>query len=244
MKQHEAVIQAMRENGGYATLGHLYRTATRNPECRWGTKTPFASIRRIVQEHKEFFRIRPGLWALTSERESVLAKLALDAKADQRHPEKFNHTYYQGLIVQIGNLNNYETFVPYQDKNKLFLERKLSEVTTLKEFYGFTFDSLLRRAKTIDVTWFNERKLPDAFFEVEHSTDIQNSLLKFVEFQDFRIRFYIVADVRRYNEFKDKLNYSAFAPIRSNVNFLDYEALSELHSKLSAKVAARQLANL
>jgi len=244
MKQHEAVMQAMRDNGGYATLGHLYRTATRIPGSHWGTKTPFASIRRIVQKHPAFFRIRPGLWALESEREQVTQRFALSESAPQTKVEEFNHSYYQGLILEIGNLENFETYVPNQDKNKLFLSRKLSEVASLSKFYDFTYEHLLRRGRTVDVTWFNERKLPNAFFEVEHSTDIQNSLLKFVEFQDFRIRLYIVADSVRRKEFKDKLNYNAFAPIRSDVSFVDYESLSELHSKLSERVAAKQLANL
>jgi hypothetical protein len=244
LKQHEAVIRAMQDNGGYATLGHLYRTATRIPGCHWGTKTPFASIRRIVQEHKEFFKIRPGLWALASEREAVVSKLALDAKADARNPEEFSHSYYQGLLVEVGNLTNHETFVPHQDKNKPFLERRLAEVATLKEFYSFTYDSLLKRARTVDVSWFNHRKFPKAFFEVEHSTDIQNSLLKFVEFQDFKIRFYIVADRARLGEFQKKLGYTAFTSIRSEVSFLDYESLSDLHSKVSARAAAGLDTNL
>src|ERR1044071_6554066 len=108
MKQYEAVMQVMQENGGYATLGHLYQSVLKIPGCHWGTKTPFASIRRIVQEHEEFFRIRPGLWALESERETVLSKLTIDEKADAHAPERFNHSYYQGLLVEIGNLKDYE----------------------------------------------------------------------------------------------------------------------------------------
>jgi hypothetical protein len=244
MKQHEAVIRAMKENGGYATLGYLYRAATRIPESNWGTKTPFASIRRIVQEHPAFFKIKPGLWALESERERIMQTFAVAESAPPSKVEEFNHSYYQGLIVEIGNLENFETFVPRQDKNRLFLSRKLSEVASASTFYEFTYEHLLRRGRTVDVTWFNERKLPNAFFEVEHSTDIQNSLLKFVEFQDFRIRFYIVADEKRFREFKDKLKYSAFSPIRSEVKFLDYESLSDLHTRVSAGAAAKQLANL
>jgi hypothetical protein len=237
VKQHEAVIQAMHENGGYATLGQLYLAATRVPGSNWGTKTPFASIRRIVQTHtKDFFKIRPGLWALTSEREAVLLKLALDAKADAHNPMEFNHSYYQGLLVEIGNLKNYETFIPHQDKNKPFLERRLSDVATLREFYSFTYDSLLRRARTVDVSWFNSRKLPKAFFEVEHSTDMRNSLLKFTDFEDFRINFYIVADAARRREFQDRVSSPTFSPIREQIKFLDYEKLAEVHSKLSASV--------
>jgi len=221
----------MRESGGYATLGHLYRTALLIPDCHWGTKTPFASIRRIVQVHKEFFKIRPGLWALESERETVLSKLALDVKADAREPERFNHSYYQGLLVEIGNLKNYETFVPPQDKNRHFLERKLAEVATMKEFYGFTYETLLRRAKTVDVSWFNRRRFPKAFFEVEHSTDMRNSLLKFMDFEDFRIKFHIVAAEARRREFDDKLSSTTFSPIQNVVKFLSYDKLAEWHTQ-------------
>lgn len=227
----------MRRNGGFATLGHLYRTATRIEGCRWGTKTPFASIRRIVQQHPaHFFKIRPGLWALTSERRAVLEKLSLDGDAASPRAEAFNHSYYQGILVEIGNLKDYETFVPHQDKNKPFLERRLSEVSTLKEFHSFTYDSLLKRARTVDVSWFNRRKLPKAFFEVEHSTDMKNSLLKFVDFQDFRINFFIVADAARRREFQDKITSPTFSPIQDMVRFLDYEKLAEMHSKLLASL--------
>lgn len=244
MTQYEAVIQALKDNGGYATLGHLYRTAMRVPGSKWGTKTPFASIRRIVQDHPNIFKIRPGLWALDSEREQISKVLALDAQVPAGKVEELNHSYYQGLIVEVGNLKEFETYVPNQDKNKLFLSRKLSEVASLDKYYDFTFEHLLKRGRTVDVSWFNERGLPNAFFEVEHSTDIQNSLLKFLEFQDFRIRNFIVADKARRREFENKLGYSAFAAIRSNVNFLDYETLSELHAKSSAEFTVRQFAML
>jgi len=237
MKQHEAVIAVMRSHGGYATLGYLYQHVLKVPGCNWGTKTPFASIRRIVQTHPAFFKIRPGLWALTSEQQKVLEELGLKKKDPVVKDEEFSHSYYQGLIVELGNLKGHETFVPHQDKNKLFLNQKLSTVASLHEYYKFTYEQQLNRAKTVDVTWFNARKFPLAFYEVEHSTPIQNSLLKFLEFQDFRTQFYIVADPVRRKEFETKLGYVAFAPIRSSVSFLDYERLSEYHAKVSALAA-------
>lgn len=241
MKQHEAVVEAMRRNGGFATLGYLYRTALKIPNCHWGTKTPFASIRRIVQQHPQlFFKIKPGLWALTAQRELVLEKLALNEAFEATRGEEFNHSYYQGLLVEIGNLRKYETFIPHQDKNRLFLSRKLSEVATLKQFYDFTYDQLLKRARTVDVSWFNQRKLPQAFFEVEHSTDMHNSLLKFLDFQDFRVNFYIVADAARRREFQSKISSHSFSPISDMVKFLDYEKLADMHSKISAGITAER----
>ncbi len=244
MRQYEAVIQAMKENGGYATLGHLYQAALKIPDVRWGTKTPFASIRRIVQQHPEFFRIRPGLWALTSERERILEKFKVRDDAPRKEVEEFNHSYYQGLIVEIGNFKRYDTYVPNQDKNKQFLSQRLADISSLKQFPPFTYEHLLKRARTVDVTWFNARGFPDAFFEIEHSTDIHNSLLKFVEFQDFRIQFYIVADAVREREFEQKKGYSAFNPIRADLKFLDYESLSTWHSKLSESIAIEKAMGL
>jgi hypothetical protein len=245
MKQHEAVIRAMEQNGGFATLGHLYHAALKLPECHWGTKTPFASIRRIVQTHSDlFFKIRPGLWALKAHEQQVLEQLSLLQQTSPDSHEEFNHSYYQGLIVQLGNLKNYETFVPHQDKNRSFLSHKLADVATLKQFHPFTYDHLLRRAKTVDVTWFSARKIPHSFFEVEHSTNIYNSLLKFSDFQDFRIKFYIVADINRRREFDDQIARPTFEPIRSTVKFLDYESLSDLHSKSSASIEAERKLDL
>ena len=151
--------------------------------------------------------------------------------------EEFNHSFYQGLVVEIGNLRNYETFVPSQDKNKAFLSKKLSALSTIEQFHEFTYDHLLRSAKTVDVVWFNERRFPDSFFEIEHSTDMQNSLIKFAEFQDFRIKLRIVADASRREEFQSKIAYEAFKPICSEVKFIDYQTLSDIHSKYSALVA-------
>ena len=95
--QEQQVIDALREQGGYATLGELYHLVDTR---LWATKTPNETIRRIVQVSNEIFKIQPGLWAL--------------------------------------------------------------EITN--------------RARTVDVIWFNERLMPHTFFEVEHSTDFQNSL--------------------------------------------------------------------
>ena len=238
MKQHEAVIQAMEQSGGYATLGQLYQAVPKIPDCKWETKTPFASIRRIVQMHDEFFKIRSGLWALTSEKDRVM-RLFSGEKAPEKERE-YSHYFFQGLVVEIGNLKGFQTFVPSQDKNKPFAQQKLGEVTTISNLYEFTYSEVLRKAQTIDVTWFNSRKYPNSFFEIEHSTDIYYSLLKFVEFQDFRISFYVVADNLRRAEFENKISLSAFVPIKPFVKFWDYDAVSELHTKISASVLAEQ----
>jgi len=73
--------------------------------------------------------------------------------------------------------------------------------------------------------------MPNVLFEVEHSTDIQNSLLKFLELQDFNTNFFIVADKVRKVEYTGKLELNAFVPIKTRVQFMDYDKLSEWHTK-------------
>ncbi len=239
MKQHEAVIKAMQENGGYATLGQLYQSAPKILGSNWGTKTPFASIRRIVQTRDEFFKVRPGLWGLTSEKEKVM-RLFTDQNATEKQRE-YSHYFFQGLVVEIGNFKGFKTFIPTQDKNRPFAQKKLGDVSTLPKLYDFTYSNVVRRAQTIDVAWLNLRKYPDSFFEIEHSTDIYNSLLKFVELQDFRVKFYIVADNRRKAEFENKIASNAFTSIKPFTKFLDYDTIAELHAKVSESVVVEQV---
>ena len=239
MKQYEAVILAMQRNGGYATLGQLYQTAPKIPGSKWGTKTPFASIRRIVQERDEFFKIRPGLWALTTEKDKVLS-LFSDEKTQPKERE-YSHYFFQGLVAEIGNLRGFQTFIPAQDKNKPYAKKKLGEVATLPKFYEFTYSEVLRKAQTIDVAWFNERRYPSSFFEIEHSTDIYNSLLKFMELQDFRTGFYIVADVQRQAEFDSKISSNTFSPIKPFVKFWNYDLVVDLHAKAMASKLVDQV---
>lgn len=228
MKQYEAVIEVMKANGGYATLGFLNARVLKVPGPKWKTKTPAASIRRIVQDERFFFKIRPGLWALKEYRDRIPFAPALKAKDSSR---EFTHAYYQGLLVEIGNLKSYETFVPAQDKNKKYLEARLGEVTTVREYPPFSYKRFTRCARTIDVTWFNDRKMPASFFEVEHTTSMRGSLVKFVELQDFASRLVIVADGSRKREFADRLAYAAFKPVAGSIKFWDYETVGQLHAR-------------
>ena len=225
MRQYQAVIQTLERLGGQATLADLYREVMKVPDCAWATKTPFASIRRIVQTRPEIFRVRPGLWALRSHQKSLglveeHAGTALSGEATEQ-----THSYYQGLLVILGNLRGFTTYVPNQDKNRRFVDRPLRDLRTLREIPAFSYDALVKRSATVDVTWFNDRRMPDSLFEVEHSSDIQNSLLKFHDLQDFHARMIIVADRHRRSEFEQKIGYRALREITRRVDFLAYDTL-------------------
>ncbi len=223
MKQYEAALLALERLGGQATLAQLYWETMKVPGVKWGTKTPFASIRRIVQERPEIFRVRPGLWALESHR----SRLGLErAEGKRAAADESAHAYYQGLLAMIGNLRGLRTYIPNHDRNRICLQKRLGEVRSLEKVPPFSYDPFVRQVATIDVSWFNDRRMPDSLFEVEQTTNIQDSLVKFLELQDFHARMVIVASAARRREFEDKKTRRAFRPIAQRVSFYACEALA------------------
>jgi hypothetical protein len=98
-------------------------------------------------------------------------------------------------------------------------------VRILQEIPKFSYEELVRKCSTVDVVWFNNRLMPNTLFEIEHSTDFQNSLIKFSDLQDFYTRMIIVTDDLRKREFLQKIQSSVFTEISKRVNFLGYESL-------------------
>lgn len=234
MNQREAVVEAMRANGGYATLGQLYKQALKITGVKWETKTPFKSINRIVQNPKYFFRIRPGLWALLEARDKLPTDLIKKAQPASEH------TYYQGLLVELGNLWKHETFVPKQDRGKVFLGKPLGSLATVKDIYPFTYPEIVRRASAVDVIWFDQQMFPSEFIEVENTTDMHGAFLKFVLFDAFNSIFRVVAPAARKREFESKLAHPSFVTVAKRTKFTSYDDVAGLHTKASAAVASQQ----
>ncbi|MBZ0199613.1 MAG: hypothetical protein K8H86_07085, partial [Ignavibacteriaceae bacterium] len=139
IKQNKAVILSLEKLGGVATLGQLNQEVMTIKNCVWKTKTPFASIRRIVQLDKNIYKIKPGLYGLLKFKKENEAKgiIAENSKnKNSREVIEFNHSYYQGLLLTVGNLKGLKTFIPNQDKNKKFIDKILGEIRTLNILPG------------------------------------------------------------------------------------------------------------
>lgn len=224
--------------GGQATLAQLYREVMKIEECEWKTQTPFASIRRIVQTRPEIFKVRPGLWALEDHRK----KLGLEKHREaSKELQEESHAYYQGILISIGNLKGFQTFSPQQDKNKVYMNRPLKEIRSLQKIPSYSHDVIVKRSETVDVIWFNERLMPNSFFEIEYSTEIQNSLGKFCDLQDFHTRMFIVADTNRRGEFEQKLKYKSFEDVANRVKFLDFESVAKHYEAEVIRASQEQL---
>lgn len=226
--QADQVIDTMKRLGGYSTLGRLYQEVDTS---HWGTKTPQESIRRIVQASSAFFRVQPGLWALEECRDDILSRFDLASKEDSK-VELFTHGYFQGVITEIGKMRNFLTYIPAQDQNRKFLNQPLIKVCDTIKIPPFSYTELTGRARTVDAIWFNDRRMPHSMFEVEHSTDMQNSFMKFCDLQDFNTRFIIVAPQNRHSLFDKVKERTAFRDIRDRVFFHSYEAIANEYNSL------------
>jgi hypothetical protein len=235
--QYQIVIEELEKLGGKATLGMLIQQTLLNPEFSYKGKTPQANIRRIVQTTSELYKIKPGLYSLESMRLKNEANgLIVETEKNKQSSEyiEFTHGYYQGLLIEIGNIRKYKTFSPNQDDNRLFIDKPLKELKTLDSVPQFSYDTFVKRSKTIDVIWFQETKsslMPFSFFEVEHSTDIQNSIIKFNDLRDFSARKFIVADIVRKKEFYNKMDCTSFKSIDLKIEFYSYEDLAKTYEQ-------------
>jgi hypothetical protein len=236
MTQAKAVMETIEKLGGIATLNQINQHIFEIEDCVWKTKTPFASVRRIVQQTAGIYKIKPGLYALETHRKRLEQDgivVQTEKNKESEEVKSFNHSYYQGLLLEIGRMRHLDTFVPNQDKNKKFIKTPLGEIRTLQAIPQYSYSDLVERSSTIDVIWFNDHKMPHSFYEIEHTTDIQNSLLKFDDLKDFSARMVIVADEKRYAEFDSKMNYAAFNALREKkrVAFLSYDSLDKQYQQ-------------
>lgn len=101
---------------------------------------------------------------------------------------KFTNAYYQGMIIEIGNIKEFKTYVPSQDKNKNFLNKTLEELVNLKDIPMFTYDHIIQKVQSIDIIWFNEREFPAYIYEIEHSTDFKKFFVEVLGTSRFQCR--------------------------------------------------------
>ena len=225
------VLSALKKLGGIATLSQLNRAllSPSGDAANWKTQTPEATIRRIVRNTPSHIHpLKPGLYCLQELASKYEQEYSIPQEGDiPPGVEERNHWYYQGLLVEIGKTWNYKTYVPAQDKNKTFGNQKLGDICDITRLPKFGYQNFLRRARTVDVIWFNRRDMPAKMFEIEMSTDMLNSLTKFNELRDFYTQLKIVAPARRQNHFADRIEMDTFHEIRKRVQFLGIDELEK-----------------
>lgn len=231
----EAVEKAIIELGYIATLKQIYGIATKYKT--FAGLTPHKTINEKVQRDDNFVKLKPGLYGLKNHLDKLPDEYNPNVKKSKEEENIITHSYIQGMLIEIGNIKGFKTFSP--DKGKLFVNKKIGDIITQPDIPKFTFDKIINSTKYIDVVWFNNRFFPDSIFEIENSTNFKDSLVRFVELQDFMTTMTLIApkDESKFKKFNQEIEKEAFASIKSRVRFFDYEYVEKLYNN---QVASQQ----
>jgi hypothetical protein len=148
------VADALRELGGQAHLSQINEKVKNHPKTKTNP-TWKETIRRVVRQYRIFEPVPPersGVYRLV-EVESVSPK---SQNLDSSDVE-INHGIAQGMLVTLGNVYGYETFVPTHDQTvREFQGTKIGEMVTVKDCTEVFKGPNLTRVREIDVLWFDE----------------------------------------------------------------------------------------
>jgi len=142
--------------------------------------------------------------------------------------ENLSHSDLQGILVELGNLLGYETYVA--DPSKIYKKKALREWTSLEQIPPFTYLRLLKFIREIDVIWFSNEgsELPIACFEVEHTTNVTDGLLRLYQIKDVSsAKLFIIASSDVGTKFQTEITKDPFYKVRERFLFRTYEQLVE-----------------
>lgn len=246
MKWNDLIEKLMIDKGGSASLFFLYDNAHKYRKLPAGDwqKTLRGVLYRDVKKGR-FIKAGLGVYALPtfSTEESAYSFAisegnSLDFIAKSPDP----HSTIEGMLIELGNFYDFLTYTC--DKNRIFDGKRLSSIEALREIPEFTYGELIKGARRIDVIWFSKKPkhiFPKYMYEVEHSTDFTNSILKMFQLKDFDTRFVLTSWESRRKMFDERMNQDPFPEVKNKFIFKPFELIAELyfsavkHFELQAK---------
>ena len=142
--------------------------------------------------------------------------------------EDLTHTDIQGILIELGNLLGYDTYVA--DPSKTYNGRKLGELATLKDIPNFTYERIVETAKYIDVIWFKD-EFPIFCFEIENTTGVTKGLLRLYQIRHMKdAKFFVIAPKDILAKFKLEINKDPFRTIKNRYIFRSYDSLVDIYN--------------
>lgn len=132
-------------------------------------------------------------------------------------PKNEVHGYLEGMLIEIGNMKGFDTYTP--DKNIIFNGKRLSEITHYDTIPKFTYLDRLKKILQIDVIWFKDG-YPVKTFDVENSTDFTKALLRCYQLKYFKTTYFMVAEKKKENIFKDRITTEPFNEIKESTKLV------------------------
>jgi hypothetical protein len=240
----EVVARALKEMGGFGHLREIYNKVEGHRKCEANSRWK-CTIRRVLRENGVFVPVPPhgsGLYRLKFD------PFQSAQYADRSCPADIDHGEAQGMLLKLGQLYGYETYVAARDRSSRVFEGSplgsYATVSSLRESLG---GMTYRRIAEIDVMWLAEDfhgLYPKYAFEVEHSTGIAAGLDRLLKIPDrCCTRLHIVAPTESDKlHFRDLLQQAPYRPFAGRFRFCSYDNLGRLyelaaaHSKLKSEL--------
>ena len=229
----EVVAEALRELGGEGHLSEINRLVEGHEKAA-ANPTWQDTIRRVVREYRIFQPVPPnrsGIYKLVEEATTTPREQELDSP-----DATINHDTAQGMLVMLGKVYGYETFVPAQDQAKRsFQEKKLAELVSVKDCSDVFKGPNLTKVREVDVIWFDEDDYgiyPVYAFEVEHTTKVRNGLDRLLKIPDrYKVGMFIIAPGEEEKVLFDRLvGQTPFRRFRDRFRFRPYAHLQGVYN--------------
>jgi len=229
----DVVREALSSLGGQAHLSQINdrieghpKTAT-NPTWR-------DTVRRVVRQYKVFEPVPPdrsGTYRLVEE--------PIPGAGTQEFVDEpdVNHGIAQGMLVVLGNIYGYETYVPPHDQTVgRFQGTPLRGFVTVGDCSGvFPHSRNLTKIREIDVLWFDEDDdglFPTHGFEVELTTGVKSGLDRLLKIpQRYHTSLYVIGPGCKESQlFKRYLGQTPFRAFKDSFFFRYYQDLQALYN--------------
>jgi hypothetical protein len=229
----DVVANALQELGGQAHLSEINKTLENHPKTATNP-TWRDTIRRVVRQYRVFQPVPPersGIYKL------VEAKLAQpeSQNLDSSNIE-IGHGVAQGMLVALGNIYGYETFVPAHDQTvQDFQGKKLKDLVSLKNCDDVFQGPNLSKIREIDVMWFSEDDyglFPVYAFEVEHTTKVKSGLDRLLKIpKRYTARLFVIGPGEEERNLFDRyVSQTPFRSHRARFVFRPYPQLESIYN--------------
>lgn len=205
----------------------------REPDFYGSFKDRYACFNSLANELKKECDLEPQeidiiltnlpSWIGEAE-ERVFEEVPVELEVDVT---KLSHSDVQGILIELGNLLRYKTYVA--DPSKPYRGKKLKDFATLSEIPQFTYPDTLKTAKDVDAIWFGADfpPYPVACFEVEHTTNVTGGLLRLYRLKGLGPKFFIIARSDLKHKFESEVERTPFYEIKDRYIFRSYDQLVE-----------------
>lgn len=229
----KAVVRdALLELGGQGHLSAINKIVEGHPKTKTNP-TWRDTIRRVVRQYKIFEPVPPersGIYKVVEE-----ISIRPEAQGFIKEPE-IDHGIAQGMLVTLGKIYGYETYVPPHDQTiRKFQGKPLNDFVTVSDCTDIFKGPNLAKIREIDTLWFDEDDyglFPVYAFEVEETTRVKSGLDRLLKIpRRFPALFFVIGPSTKEKDlFEQYINQTPFRDFRDRFLFKLYEELEELYN--------------